>query len=39
MIDRRGFLVLSAIGAAGAVGACSMRSAEPAAQEGTDKAV
>jgi len=38
MLDRRGFLVLSAIGAAGAVGACSARSA-PAAQEGTDQAV
>jgi FtsP/CotA-like multicopper oxidase with cupredoxin domain len=39
MIDRRGFLVLSAVGAAGAVGACSTRSPEPAAQEDTDTAV
>jgi FtsP/CotA-like multicopper oxidase with cupredoxin domain len=39
MLDRRSFLVLSAIGAAGAAGACSTRSVEPAAQEGADKAV
>jgi multicopper oxidase len=41
MIDRRSFLVLSAVGAAsGVVGACSTRSPEPAAaEETTGKAV
>ena len=33
MIDRRGFLVLSAGVAAGVVGACSSRAAEPASAE------
>ena len=39
MIDRRGFLLLSGVGAAGAIGACATRSAEPAAPEGTARAV
>jgi multicopper oxidase len=40
MIDRRGFLVLSAIGtAASVVGACSTRSPEPVAEDVSAKAV
>ncbi|MEO3757152.1 multicopper oxidase family protein [Mycobacterium sp. B14F4] len=40
MIDRRGFLVLSALGvAAGSAGACSARSAQPAAAGGASDAV
>jgi FtsP/CotA-like multicopper oxidase with cupredoxin domain len=37
MIDRRGFLALSAVGAAsGVLGGCSARSAEPVAEESAD---
>src|SRR5512133_3446912 len=40
MIDRRGFLVLSAIGtAAGVAGACSTKSPAPAAEEASSKPV